>query len=174
MIVSIAPVRTNWVGRTVIGLSCAGLAALLVLLLDSEPSLPLTVVAQPATVWQPEVVRPAVGDSSGEAPAIQEARSRSAQAPHATPPAAQPPTLPFRFLGRLDVEGATSLVLYGRGRTLTVQKLGSLDDEYVVDAMEESYLVLRHVPTGVSHTLELVSKQATATPAGSAAQTAPD
>ena len=83
------------------------------------------------------------------------------------------PGLPFRFLGRVDAGGEASLVLYGRGRALTVSAVGPLDDEYVVDAIEETYLRLRHLPSGTSHILELASRQTVAA-AGSAAETPQD
>ena len=83
------------------------------------------------------------------------------------------PGLPFRFLGRVNAGGEASLVLYGRGRALTVSAVGPLDDEYVVDAIEETYLRLRHLPSGTSHILELASRQTVAAD-GSAAETPQD
>jgi hypothetical protein len=73
------------------------------------------------------------------------------------------------------MQGArVSPVLYGRGHTLTVSAAGPLDDVYVVDAIEESYLRLRHLPSGTSHILELASPQQTVSSAVSAEETPPD
>jgi len=65
-------------------------------------------------------------------------------------------------------------VLYGRGRTMTVRAAGPLDDEYVVDAIEEGYLMLRHLPSGASQMLELASRQHTVTLTGPTAETPED
>ena len=179
MIISIAPVRTSWCRRAVVVLACAGLTALFASWLDIEapspsPS-PSSVAAQTAPVVQREITRPLLSDPYRQAPVAVEATRRITQVVGTVlPPTPQLPTFPFRFLGKLDVEGAISVVLYGRGRTLTVQGPGPLDGEYVVDAIEEGYLMLRHLPSGTSHILELASRQHTTIPAGSAAETAPD
>ena len=88
-----------------------------------------------------------------------------------TPP---PPELPYRFLGKVTVEGDTALVLYGRGRTVKVRAPGQLDDDWVVDAIEDGYLMLRHVPLGASHILELVSQKHAVVQAGLPAETPQD
>jgi hypothetical protein len=46
-------------------------------------------------------------------------------------------------------------VLFGRGRVVNLRGPGPLDDEYVVDAVFDDYLVVRHVPTSVGRFLEL-------------------
>ena len=172
MITSIAPVGRSWIRRAVIVLACAGLTALLASLLDIEASPSSHVVAQPAMVPQ-WVISPApASDTYREAPVPQQApRPISAEALTTIPPTAPVSKLPFRFLGKVDAGAETSVVLYGQGRTLTVRAVGPLDDEYVVDSIQEGYLMLRHLPSGTSHMLELASRQHTAVPAGSAAET---
>jgi len=175
MIISIAPMRPSRGRRAVVVLACAGVAALLAALLDIGTTSPSHVAAEPVRVAEPEIARAAPDDATRETPAAQEARSRIAEvARMVNAPAAQLPTMPFRFLGTLDAEGLPSVVLYGRGRTLTVRGPGPLDDEYVVDAIEERYLILRHVASGTSHMLELALRQHTTAPAGSGIDTAPD
>jgi len=91
-----------------------------------------------------------------------------------SPPTPALPELPYRFLGKVTDAGETVVVLYGRGRTVTVRATGPLDDDYAVDAIEDGYLMLRYVPLGASQTLELASRQPTVVPAGSATETPDD
>jgi len=71
----------------------------------------------------------------------------------------EPPPLPFAFLGKITEAGRTSLVLYGGGRTLKVQDVGRLDDNYEVDAILDDAVVLRYVPLGTRQILELGRRQ---------------
>jgi hypothetical protein len=62
--------------------------------------------------------------------------------------------MPYRFMGKSTEGTESSIVLFGRGRIVTLSRPGPLDDEYVVEAIFDEYLVLRHVPTGVGKFLE--------------------
>jgi hypothetical protein len=50
--------------------------------------------------------------------------------------------------------GVTSVVLHAAGRTLTARGTGPVDDDYVVDAFQTNYLILRHTGLGTSHLIE--------------------
>ena len=91
-----------------------------------------------------------------------------------SPPTPALPELPYRFLGKVTDAGETVVVLYGRGRTVTVRATGPLDDDYAVDAIEDGYLMLRYVPLGASQILELAARQRAVVPAGSATETPED
>jgi hypothetical protein len=67
--------------------------------------------------------------------------------------------VPYRFIGKSTAGAETSIVLFGRGRIVTLRGPGPLDDEYVVEAMFDEYLMLRHVPTGVGKFLEYARRQ---------------
>lgn len=70
-----------------------------------------------------------------------------------------PNDLPYRFIGKSTVGAETSIVLFGRGRIVTLSGPGPLDDEYVIEAMFDDYLMLRHVPTGVGKFLQYARRQ---------------
>jgi hypothetical protein len=55
-------------------------------------------------------------------------------------------------------------VLFGRGRVVNLHGPGPLDDEYVVDAVFDDYLVVRHVPTSVGTFLELTQRRQVSEP----------
>jgi hypothetical protein len=61
-----------------------------------------------------------------------------------------PAEMPYRFIGKSTTGAQTSIVLFGRGRVVSLHGPGPLDDEYVVDAVFDDYLVVRHVPTSVA------------------------
>jgi hypothetical protein len=183
MIISIAPVRPSRWRRAFAVAACAGaLTWLLLSFFDSpSPPSPSLAVAAPALPQahvldrDRQTARPsaaAVLEDAG--PAGQAPRRGNEAAPPVSAPTPQRPELPFRFLGKLDAGGGTSLVLYGRGRTLTVHGPGPLDDDYAVDAIEDGYLVLRHLSSGTSHILELVARQHSILAAASGAETPQD
>jgi hypothetical protein len=180
MIISIAPAGPSRLRRAFAGVACIGLAAVLLLFLDFPGSAPATVPAHAAPhahvfSGDREIARPRDSGAFEDAASVEQAPRRGIEAAHpVVAPTPQRPELPFRFLGTLDAGGETSLVLYGRGRTLTVRGAGPLDDEYVVDAIEDGHLTLRHVASGISHRLELVSRQRSDLVAGSAAETSQD
>jgi hypothetical protein len=62
----------------------------------------------------------------------------------------RPVEMPYRFIGKSTTGAQTSIVLFGRGRVVNLHGPGPLDDEYVVDAVFDDYLVVRHVPTSVA------------------------
>ena len=180
MIISIAPVGPSRLRRAFAVVTCTGFVALLLYFLDVPvspgPNVPARTV-QPAGVFggDREIARAPASGVFEDVATVAPSTRRSADAVHpVSAPPPRPAELPFRFLGKLDAGDETSLVLYGRGRTLTIRAAGPLDDEYVVDAIEEGYLTLRHLPSGTSHTVELASRQHSVPAAGAAAETPQD
>lgn len=86
----------------------------------------------------------------------------------------QAPRLPFAFLGKLQEGGRTAIVLYRGGVTLMVRGTGKLDEDYDVEAIEESFLVLRYVPLGERQVLELKAPAQAIAPHGAAEETPQD
>jgi hypothetical protein len=77
-------------------------------------------------------------------------------APQARSPAAQPgDEWHYRFLGRTESSGASVIVLFGRGRVVTLNGVGPLDAEYMVEALSDQHVLLRHLPSGKGHFLPL-------------------
>lgn len=70
------------------------------------------------------------------------------------------PDMPYRFMGKTTTSGETAIVLFGRGRVVTLRGPGRLDDEYMVEAVFDDYLVLRHVPTGFGRFLQFAHRRA--------------
>jgi hypothetical protein len=181
MIIHIDRVRPSWMRRIAVVSMCAGSTAALVVLLDA-PVPPTPEVARPRPGFGPVVAAVKREPASPAVPgALAEARTPSAAPVRVTEPAravgAQsvvPPSQPFKFLGKVTAEGETSVVLYGRGRTLTVRATGPIDDDYTVDAIEEDHLVLRQVRGGATEILPLTTRQRAPVEPVSAAATPED
>jgi hypothetical protein len=79
---------------------------------------------------------------------------------------ARPPhvEMPYRFIGKSMTGAQTLIVLFGRGRVVNLHGPGPLDDEYVVDAVFDDYLVVRHVPASVGTFLELTQRRQVSEP----------
>jgi hypothetical protein len=73
--------------------------------------------------------------------------------------AASAPTFPYAFLGKVTENDATTILLYGAGRTLKVRGPGPLDEQYQVDEVYDDHLVIRYLPLGTRQVLELASRQ---------------
>lgn len=127
-------------------------------------------VLRPAPETEP-VEHPAVsGIVASPAPStLIETSAPRQEAPKAPPitastrPKNGPPTqsadMPYRFIGSSASGSEPSIVLFGRGRIVTLHGPGRLDDEYMVEAVFDDYLVLRHGPTGVGKFLQLAPRQ---------------
>lgn len=76
----------------------------------------------------------------------------------------RPADMPYRFVGKSAAGAEPSVVLFGRGRVVTVHGPRALDDEYVVEAVFDDYLVVRHLPTGVGRFLRLAHRQQVVAP----------
>jgi hypothetical protein len=126
---------------------------------EFEPP-PTTVVYRPVDFW--------AASASIAAPPAMPGASRSPPLAAAIRPKDRAPSVPsdspYRFIGKSTVGAETSIVLFGRGRIVTLRGPGPLDDEYVVEAMFDEYLVLRHVPTGVGKFLEYARRQQVVVP----------
>ena len=72
---------------------------------------------------------------------------------------------PYRFVGTTGPDG---IVLFGRGRVVTLQNPGPLDDEYAVESVMERQLLVRHIPSGrarfVDREVRPVAPESSATP----------
>lgn len=86
---------------------------------------------------------------SDTAPALHGPRPNVAADPASSRMTHRPVEMPYRFAGRSTLGTETSIVLYGRGRVVTVLGPGALDDEYVVEAVSNEYVLIRHVPSSV-------------------------
>jgi len=175
------PSPIGWFHRFLIVFAVAGLAALTFTYFDRSARPP----AKPGS----HDIRP--GERLGERPRVEpiltrgvprvdaainnEASRRAAEAAYfARPSSPQAPSVPFKFLGKITEGHQTLVLLYGGGQTLTVRGIGELDDDYVVDAIGEAYLVLRHVSGGESQIIELASREPTVETGWSAENTPQD
>ena len=108
------------------------------------PSMPVaTPASMPATTLTPPLPRPPP--------------SAANRPEDPSPPA--PKAMPYRFIGKSPAGSETSIVLFGRGRIVSLREPGPLDDEYVVEAVYDDYLLIRHAPTGVGTFLEFTRRQ---------------
>lgn len=73
--------------------------------------------------------------------------------------------MPYRFIGQATTGAEPSIVLFGRGRVVTLQGPGPLDDEYAVEAVFDDYLVVRHGPTGTGTFVPTAPQRRAAGPA---------
>lgn len=119
---------------------------------DRMPVAPVPLRAAPAAT---EDVAPAALAIAAVAP-------EQAPIPSRPPPIARedaastaPPPGPYRFVGRMAVEGESALIFFGRGGTVVLRAPGPLDEEFVVDAILEDQALLRHVPTSTAQFIAL-------------------
>jgi len=114
-----------------------------------------------------------VGIASAEAPRAAPAHGRAVfvmdrrdAGPSLSPPQKQTPLVPtaapapppFAFLGKIEEDGESVVLLYRSGRTLKVRGAGLVADGYVVDALLENHLLLRHVPSGTQQLIEFAAR----------------
>jgi hypothetical protein len=97
----------------------------------------------------------------GAAPAVRVAATpepprRIAQETPTVPTRTTPVPVRFKFFGKTSDGGVTSVILFGGGRTLTVRGTGPIGEDYVVDAFQPEYVMLRHVTVGTTQLIELV------------------
>ena len=78
-------------------------------------------------------------------------------APQPVAPAPEP--LPFKLLGKVQDDDGSLLLLYRGGRVLSIRNATPVDDDYVVDALTEDYVVLRQRSTNESQIIQLVARQ---------------
>jgi hypothetical protein len=72
---------------------------------------------------------------------------------------------PYRFLGRTGTGSDAALVLFGRGRVVTVQGPGPLDAEHTLEHIADDHLLIRHLPSGVGRMVPLVLRRPAVEPA---------
>jgi hypothetical protein len=169
----------GWFGRLLIVFAIAVLSALTFSYFDrpaQEPAKPFSRDVQFSQRPQAAAI------STSGAPRMDGAINRQGAWRAAEPaylfPSSRPPSAPsFKFLGKLTEGDETLVLLYRGGQTLVVRRLGPLDDDnpdYVVDALEEAYLVLRHISLGETQIIQLASQEPTIETGWSAENTPQD
>ena len=116
-------------------------------------------VSAPPPVSRPLLVTPRSSPatvSSPEGPRVSAVRVATQPAQNGAP---GPADMPYRFIGKVGAGAETSILLFGRGRIASLRGPTPLDDEYVVDAVFDDYIVIRHVPTGVGQFLALAQRR---------------
>ena len=86
--------------------------------------------------------------------------------------ASQATPVPFKLLGKVQEGGASTLLLYRGGQLLSIRNGMPLDEDYVVDALTEDYVVLRQRSNNESQIIQLAARQEAA--ASEWKETAPD
>ena len=81
---------------------------------------------------------------------------------------------PFKLLGKLQEGDTTVLLLYRGGRVLSIRDATPADDDYVVDALTDDYLVLRQRSTNESQIIQLAAREEAALTGSSAGNMSPD
>lgn len=90
-------------------------------------------------------------------PPAEQVTMATRDAPRPPPPAATSSRdVPYRFLGRTGTGADTALILFGRGRVVTVRGPGPLDEEHAVDHVSDDHLLIRHLPSGAGRIVPLV------------------
>lgn len=162
------PTRLAWAG---LALVLAGVVGYL--LRPTPPDAPASMPEAPAAPMRHPAEPPAAVPAA--APAVAAAPLPKAAAPvlsAAPAPAVRPPGLPYRFMGRTGSGEEQALVLFGHGRVVSVRGPGRIDDEFVVEAVFDDYLVVRHTPSGVGTFLR-TDRTPRADPSLASAQDAP-
>ena len=159
-----APTANGWRGRGLAVLVIAGLSVVGSLFFDRPTRQPVT--DEPLTQSVPmdprseqsrivAIMDPSVAMDRGIAV---QAPLRASESGYPQPARrAAPPSLQFKFLGKITQGDETLVLLYGDGTTLKVRGLGPLNDDYVIDAFAEEYVVLRRVSSGASQIIDLAS-----------------
>jgi hypothetical protein len=123
------------------------------------PTEPLPIAGSPRVASTP-IAPPSLAPP----PAAAQTRPGLAAVPPAPSTPAPPVDMPYRFVGRSASGADASIVLFGRGRVVSLREPGPLDDEHAVEAVYDDYLVLRHVPSGTGKFLALERRQQVAGP----------
>lgn len=115
-------------------------------------------VAGPERVAIPQVDAPLSANGATPTPPPHAAPALAAAPPPGPRATGAPAEVPYRVVGRSTASAETSIVLFGRGRIVTLSGPGRLDDDYEVEALFDDYLVLRHLPSGAGTFLELTPR----------------
>lgn len=162
-----------------LALAGAGLGVLLFWHFDQPAHQPIKVLTQPA----PQLASPPRQSVAGAARSNDlhsthgltgSAATRQTAAASAGLESRPPPPQLFSFLGKTTQHGRTVILLHCCGRILTVSGTGPLGDGYVVDAIQEDHLVLRHEQLGESQILPLTRQRQAGSPVGSPEDTPQD
>lgn len=119
------------------------------------PQDPVPRVASPIDQWE---ARPASEPAQADEEVAQPTDAVGARAlappfPHPLRPAVSP----LRFLGRMNTGTESTLVLFASGKTLKVNGPGPIEgSEYVVDDVQERFLVVRDARDGTSQVVDLM------------------
>lgn len=156
----------NTAARAAVCCLLAGLLALGSSYFDRPTGQPAKPISQDVRLGQfsqrSQIAPPAIPSGARVDAAIDHQGSRRASEPAYFSPAARQSSAPsFKFLGKVTEGDETLVLLYGGGRTLAVRGVGPVDDDYVVDAIGEAYVVLRDVPLGESQVIQLTAQEPT-------------
>jgi hypothetical protein len=73
----------------------------------------------------------------------------------AAKPAPVAPALPYRFVGRATLHGATQVFISSGERVLAVDKGDTLDGQYRVESVGRSEIAFLHLPSGIRQVMQL-------------------
>jgi len=150
-------------GRGLTLLILAGLAVIGYLLLD-RPGRPLVTPATPSAPMEPRreqshivpIASPSV--AAIDRGVVVQAPPRATESGYRPPASPAEPSTSFKFLGKMTQGDQTVILLHRGGATLAVLDVGAVDDEYAVDALSDTYVVLREVSSGATQIIELAAR----------------
>jgi hypothetical protein len=146
------PAKQNWPLWAAIMVAFVALVMLVRWVIEPAGGERVQLRAASPPVPRQEVSRTEAAAPEPAAPTVAPAMVRQS-AKELPPP--EPVAVRFKYFGKVTDEGRTSVVLYGGGRTITVRGTGPIGD-YVVDAFEPGYVLIRHVALGSTQLVELV------------------
>ncbi len=102
--------------------------------------------------------RPAIGDPRGDAFATRQwtPESRPPPAPRAAT-IAPPPPMPYRYAGKIVLDGVEQILLANGDTVLPVRTGESLEGGYRVESIDADWILLRHLSQGTSHRIPVSS-----------------
>lgn len=69
--------------------------------------------------------------------------------------APQAPRVPYAFLGKWTAAGRTVVYLQRGDHSVVINAPGPLDEQYAVHSLDERRMVLKYLPLGTLHTIDL-------------------
>jgi len=152
--------------RVLIASAIIGLVAIGISHLDrrtaKEFQQPAQRVRLSEAVREAPALSPAVGRSGAafDEKTVGQGRHTAAELAYVPRPAMlQSTPLPFKLLGKVQEGDAATLLLYRGGYLLAIRDGTPADDDYVVDAQTDDYVVLRQRSTNESQIIQLAARQ---------------
>jgi hypothetical protein len=112
-------------------------------------------VASPVDQWEsmPAKERQEPDGQEPESNALVRPVVSAPSMPHEEP--RRPAASALRFLGKMNTGNETTIVLFGSGRTFKAHGPGPIEgSEYVVDDLQDRFLVVRNTRLGTSQTID--------------------